>query len=131
MDASALERAIKALEIRSDSLDSWLTLCVTFVVIGVVVEVAVVIMEYYHAGNEYRRGTIRSPAKPSIPDLFWGLLRGVLVAIGVAGELGVNFKAGGVNNELRNANGKLVALLNAETAKANERTAELQSILGP
>src|ERR1035437_5789154 len=138
MDASTFESAIKALEIRSDSLDSWLKFWIILVVVGVVVEVVVVIREYFHARSEYRRGWIRSPSKPTLWDLGLGLAGGVLVAIGVAGELGVDFKAAAVEGELRNANRSLVGLLNTditrlrlETAKANERTARLQSLMGP
>lgn len=136
MDASALESAIKALEIRSDSLDSWLTFWVTLVVIGVVVEVGVVIKEYFHARSEYRRGTIRSPDKPSLWDLSWGLAGGVLVALGVAGELGIDSKSAVVRNALRDANGELVGLLNLESAKLRaaiaprELTVEQQKLIG-
>jgi hypothetical protein len=136
MDASALESAIKALEIRSDSLDSWLTFWIILVVVGVVVEVGVVIKEYFHARSEYRRGSIRSPDKPSPWDLYWGLLGGVLVAIGVAGELGIDFKSAVVRNALRDDNGKLVGLLNLEAANLRaaiaprELTIEQQKLIG-
>ena len=136
MDASALERAIKALESRSDSLDSWLTFWVTIVVVGVAVEVVVVIKEYFHARSEYRRGSIRSPDKPSLWDLLLELVGAVLVAIGVAGELGIDFKSAVVRNALRDANGKLVGLLNLEAAKLRtaiaprELTIEQQDLIG-
>lgn len=120
MDTSALESTIRALEIRSDSLDSWLKFWITLVVIGVVAEVFVVIREYLHARSEYSRGWIRSPSKPTLLDLGLGLAGGVLVAMGVAGELGIDFKAAAVGGELRNANRSLVGLLNAEAATARK-----------
>jgi hypothetical protein len=102
------------------------------------VEVFVVIKEHSHALSEYRRGWIRSPLKPTLWDLGLGLAGGILVAIGVAGELGIDFKAAAVEGELRNANRSLAGLLNTEiarlrleTAKANERSARLQSLMGP
>src|ERR1035437_8945710 len=72
MDASALERAIKVLEIRSDSLDSWLKFWIVLVVVGVVVEVFVVIKEHSHAVTaqapplplQERQGGLAGPVPP-------------------------------------------------------------------
>src|SRR3989442_613713 len=104
MEASALESAIRALEIRSESLESWLKLWITLVVVGVAIELVIVLKEYFDDLEECRRGTIRSPAKPSRWKLIFSLLGAGLVAIGVAGELGIDFKAGDVETGLRNRN---------------------------
>lgn len=48
MDASALDREISILEIRSESLDAWLLLWIAFVVVGLIVEVFVFLKEHFH-----------------------------------------------------------------------------------
>lgn len=66
MDASALEKAILSLEIRSDSLESRLLIWIVFVVLGLAIEVYVVIHGHLDAVKAYRLGSIRSPDKPLI-----------------------------------------------------------------
>ncbi len=107
MNASALEREISSLEIRSDSLEAWLLLWIILIVIGLVVEVFVVVKEHVHR-VENRTGW----------TLLLQLIGPMLITIGVAGELGIHVKAGHVNMGLRNANRKVVGLLNKEAGDA-------------
>src|SRR4051812_26063893 len=108
--AEALESAIRALESRSESLESWLKFWIFLVVVGVVLEVFVVIAEYRHALKDFRRSIIHSPDKPSGWLFFLGVLGAGLVAIGVSGELAIDFKSRDVETKLRNKNRELVGL---------------------
>jgi hypothetical protein len=113
------------LESTSRSLELWLYLFVALVVIGVVLEVGFVLWEYRGALEEYQRGTIRSPHKPSGWRLCFELLGAALVAIGVAGELGVDIKSGTVQTGLRTKNGELIQLLEGVSGAALSNAAQL------
>jgi hypothetical protein len=119
--AKALESAIKALESRSDSLEDWLKFWICLVVAGVVIEVFVVLVEYRHALEEFRRATIRTPDRPSGWMVVFGLLGAGLVAIGVSGELGIDFMSRDVETGLRNKNRELVGLFQRASSEAIER----------
>ena len=121
---AALRSSIKALESRSDSLEAWLYLWVALVVAGVVLEVGFVFWAYKEEREEYHRGTIRSPQKPRRGKLLFELLGAVLVAIGVAGELGVDVIAGRVHTDLRTNNGALIQLLEGVSASALSNAAD-------
>jgi len=126
---AALRSSIKNLASSSDSLRPWLHFFVTLVAIGVVLEVVFVLWEYCERRNEYRRGTIRSPQKPSGWKLFFELFGVGLVAIGVAGELVVDIKSDAIQTNLREKNGELIQLLEdvssaaLTTASQNEKDA--------
>ena len=127
MDASALSNSIaalrssiRALESLSDSLEPWLYFWVTLVVIGVVLEVWFVLWAYREDFEAYHRGWIRSPQRPSRWKMFFELLGAGLVAIGVAGELGVDINAGRIQTDLRTKNGELVQLLQGVSGAAWE-----------
>src|ERR1017187_10380000 len=115
---ATLRSSIKDLESSSSSLESLLYFFVALVVIGVVLEVGFVIWEYSEEREEYQRGTIRSPQKPSVWKLSFELLGALLVAIGVAGELGVDVKSGTIQTELRTKNGELIQLLEGASSAA-------------
>jgi hypothetical protein len=120
MDASTLEREIRSLDIRSESLEGWLTFWIILVVIGLVIEVFVVLKDHLHISVATDRR--------SLGELFLVLCGPLLITIGVAGELGIHVKAGKVNTDLRTANKKLVGLFSKdagdarrEAGNANER----------
>ena len=134
-DASALESAISALESAITDLDSssgiWETLAWVFtvaVVIGVAIDVRVIVLEHRDALNEWSRGIVRPPDRPSHSLFVWGLVGSILVALGVAGELGVGIKIAVRNGELRTKNAELrrksdqlIALLHVETQEAQKK----------
>lgn len=121
MDISALESRLKSLEASWSSLDSWLNFWTALVVVGVVMEIAIVLTEYQKELHEYRRGTISSPGKPNIAKFALELLGAGLVAIGVAGEFAIHTRAGKIESDMRDATRQLVALVEGDAAKANER----------
>jgi hypothetical protein len=115
----ALSNKLKTLESSWSSLDWWLNFWTATVVVGVVVELVVIAVEYRHDRSDFEGGVIHPPDKPSTMLLFWGLLGAGLVALGVAGEFRVHVKAGRVETDMRNASGRLVALI-SDRASANE-----------
>src|SRR4051794_9948257 len=110
MNVSDLLSAIKTSEGSLESLDSWLKFWIGLVVVGVVVEVLVVLVEYFHAYRAFRKAIISSPEKPSSWMLVWNLLGASFVAVGVAGELAIHVRAGKIESDLKGFNRALVVL---------------------
>jgi len=115
MDPSALESVSRTLE---SSLDcwGWSILGATFVVvIGLVIE-------YWEPVGDFI-GELRRPAATFPWRKFWGLTGGILVTVGVAGELGFTYKASRVETKLRENNHKIEESLNASTESAAKASA--------
>lgn len=121
MDSSALASALDNFEKSWSALDWWLNFWTVLVVVGVAVELLVLIIEYVHERRDFKRRVIHSPDKPSVLVYGLGFIGAALVAFGVAGEFRVHIKAGKIESEMREATRKLVALVQADTGKANER----------
>ena len=121
MDASALARELDNLGKSWSSLEWWLDFWTVLVVVGVVVELFVIIVEYIHDWRDFKRGTIHSPEKPTLLIFGLGFLGAVLVAIGVAGEFQIHTKAGKIETDMRDTTRKLVSIVEGEAGKANER----------
>jgi len=113
MDLSALERNISRLEASLGSLELWLALMTGLVVIGLV-------LEYWHEIPEVIDNLKRSWSwKPLC------IIAGaILITVGVAGELGIQFVASGKETELRKANDAVFAGLNVEAATAREEASK-------
>ncbi|MGB6944191.1 MAG: hypothetical protein WBE37_17455 [Bryobacteraceae bacterium] len=120
----ALRSSIKSLESCSNSLEWLLYVFVALVVIGVVLEVGFVVWEYREDMKEFRRGIIHSPHRPSGRKLLFELVGAGLVAIGVAGELAIDVKSGGIQTALRAKNGELIDLLQNASAVALRAASE-------
>jgi len=118
MGESALKTLLDSLEISRSSLDHWLNFWTFLVVVGVVLEVAFVVWEYLEALGEFKRGEMHPPERPKRTKFVLELLGAAFVAIGVAGELYVEAKAGDVETQIRRANDSRVALLSKETGDA-------------
>jgi hypothetical protein len=129
MPLSALESAIKILERRSASLEPWLDICVACVVTGVALEVWFVIWEYKDGLRDFRRESIRSPDRPSTGKLIFELLGAVLVAIGVAGEFWVDWKAGNIRVELQAKNGEVRRIFAGQITEATVQLDDARSKL--
>jgi hypothetical protein len=110
MDLSALESISKA---REESLDFWglmLLLATALVVIGLVVE-------YWHDVQEFWVRLTWPMA--SFPwDKFTALAGGILVTIGVAGELLVTYKASRVETQLRENSHRIETFLTQQAGDA-------------
>src|ERR1017187_1142302 len=116
MDLSALERKISNLENSLSSLEIWLGLMTTLVVIGLVIE-------YWHEISE-AIGDLRK-AKKWLWEPVCIILGTILITVGVAGELCVQFLASSKETDLRKANNEVVARL-GQTAK--DARAEVNSL---
>jgi hypothetical protein len=150
-DSSALVKAIFALESSiktlEDSSSCWERLAPWFtaaVVIGVVIEVVVDLLEHFKAVGEWeedwhdwRRGLVPGPSKPTWTLLIWGIVGGVLVILGVAGELRVGIKIATINGllrikneDLRVKNEQYIAMLygNVRDAAADAASAQGSAI---
>jgi hypothetical protein len=134
MSESALASSIAALENSWSSLDGWVKLWITLVVMGVVVELATVLTEYRSERKEYLRASILLPHPPKKPNgwrFFWEFLGAGLVAIGVSGELGAHFIGSKLETELRNKNHELVTSIQHRAANAELETARLYALTAP
>lgn len=121
MDELTLIARLKTLEASWASLDAWLRFWIFLVVLGVVVELIVILVEYFDELHEFRRGILKPPGRPSTWLLVFGLLGAGLVAIGVAGEFGIQIKAGKVETEMRDVTFNLVAIADGKAGEANDR----------
>src|SRR5579864_4428807 len=122
MNIPLLQREISTLEREIDSLETWLALMTAFVVIGL-------ILEYLHEiPEEFKRLRQQWAWKP-----LFVMAGTILITVGVAGELAVQFVASQRQTALRQANDSAFTALNsdaattrAEASKASEHTAQLE-----
>src|SRR5712671_6947551 len=114
MDLSVLEPSIADLEKSLDSLEHLLHVATGLVVLGLILEYPQVIRD---AITELRKVWSWKP--------LCDIAGGILITVGVAGELGIQFVAGKKETALRKANDAIFARLNAETAEANIKTERL------
>jgi hypothetical protein len=113
MDPIALERSIRNLENSLDSLEGWLALMTGLVVLGLV-------LEYWHEIPE----AIEHLRKAWSWKPVCIIAGAILITIGVAGELVVQFIASGKETALRKGNDAVFAALNAKTGEAIERASK-------
>lgn len=115
MDLSSWTNSIKALETSLDSLDGWITAATLLVVIGLIIE-------YWHPLTELIDSIKNRPPFP------WKQLQeiagGILVTVGVAGELAFQFKATRVQSQFRSMDHFMQADAELETFR-------LRMLLGP
>jgi hypothetical protein len=114
MDPSALSTAARSLESSSDSLSGWLFFFTLLVVIGLIVE-------YWHVFRNLL--TKRNREAKHLQEV----IGGILITVGVAGELAVQPFENRVEHKLRSANHLIEASLikSSEVAKAKAREFEL------
>ena len=117
MDLSALERAAKDLEGSLDSLGFWLFFSTALVVIGLIAEYRHDVIEFWEE--------VRRPAAMFPWPKFWAIAGGILVTVGVAGELIVGIKASRKESDLRTINHQIEGLL---TDKASENDKEAKRL---
>src|SRR5579863_9845229 len=122
MDLSALESASKALE---NSLDfrGWLLLSSTLlVVVGL-------ILEYWHEVEEFST-LIRWPMAQFPWEKLRGLVGGMIVTLGVGGELIFTYMASRVETKLRDNSHRIEATLTKEAGDAKASAIAAASALG-
>jgi hypothetical protein len=127
---SALEKEVSALEQSVDSLEKLLWFSTVLVIVGISLELYFMIDKYRSDRSAWRRGTIRSPERPSRLLLTLELFSVVLVVGGIVGELAVGIVSANKNTVLRNKNRLLVSLVNQKAGLANERAANANEAAG-
>lgn len=114
IDIDSLRRAITTLEGRIDSLEIWLAVMTAVVVIGLILEYIPEIREEFKSFREKRTW------KPLLITA-----GAVLITVGVAGELLVQFRASHDESALRSANDQVFAALNTAAATARKEASEV------
>jgi hypothetical protein len=115
MDLSALESAVRALEGSLDSVEWWLASATFLVVVGL-------ILEYWHAVRELVENI---KARPPFPwKKLQEIIGGILVTVGVAGELALQFHASTIETDIRSKTHQIEGLLNKKAGDAELSAAE-------
>src|SRR3954453_4812455 len=109
MDVAALASDIAKFEADAASLESWLTVWIVAVVVGLVIEMWVVVDEHFNERPRSRK------------KLAFHVIGPVLITVGVTGELAIHVMSGHINTELRNANRTQVALAQTEAKEAGRQ----------
>jgi hypothetical protein len=114
MDLPSLELKITALERSLDSWQSWLFVATLLVVVGLV-------LEYWHEVGELLK------ARPVEWKSVQQIIGAVFVIAGVAGELGVQYRASAVETKLRSASHGVESILKTSAETARSTAAGFQS----
>jgi hypothetical protein len=114
MELSALQKTTSALETSLDSIEFWLFLSTLAVVIGLVIEYWFPLRELLRAFRE----------RPFPWKLLLEMVGGILVTVGVAGELGFQSRASKVETTLRSDSHQIEGILNKQAADAQGEAAE-------
>jgi hypothetical protein len=124
---ATLERAISELDHRVDSIEWWVKVATWAVAIGVTAEIIVVFKEHRDEKQAWRRGTIKSPEKPSKTVFLLSLAATAVIAIGVAVEAWLGMRSADITAEIRNKSRLLVGMIRDRAAKAEERAALVEA----
>jgi hypothetical protein len=111
MDLSNLERHVKSLEASLDRVESWLLASTLLVVVGLLIE-------YWYPLGEFLEAVLR---KPFPWKKLFELTGGVLVTVGVAGELCFQFSASSKETSIRTDSHLIEGVLNSRASDAEER----------
>jgi hypothetical protein len=112
-DASALRRAISALESEIAALDKssgspeyWLAGFTLLVAIGVAIEIVVLHLDHKKEMGDWHVCEL-IPAKPTLVKVGWEIASIILVTVGVVGELGTGLWISHLDSELRSKSAEL------------------------
>jgi len=114
-----LRTHLAALEASRPLVEFWLTFCTWAVVAGVVLEVPVVLLEYWEELSDFWRGTIHTPEKPSLLLFVVGVFATSLVAAGVTGELKFQSKLGVLETQIEDTADSIISKVSIEAKNAN------------
>jgi hypothetical protein len=105
-----LEGSLKTTEGSSGGWEIFAWVCSVVVAIGVAAEIVGIVWEYRDDLNDWRRGVIRPPHRPSFKRFFWfEVLATVLVVAGVFGEAWASKELASINSQLRSKTSELRA----------------------
>lgn len=134
MDASALDKAISALQNQIsgiehgvDKLEKFLWIASVVVAIGVAMELYSLLHEYRADRAAWARGIIAVPGKPSRVVLLIDIIAVLLVVAGVVGELAVGILSANKNEQLRGKNRELIRLVEQKATDATIQAGDAKS----
>jgi hypothetical protein len=107
---------IKSLEEALDSLSFWMRFWTALVVFGLIVEYVPEVLKLFKT-------------RPFDRSLLRAVMGGILITVGVAGELYIEFRASSREDALRTANKTIIARLDREAADARTKQAEAEKEL--
>ena len=117
MDLPALEKAVRDLERSLDSVEFWLAVSTSLVVVGLV-------LEYWH---DVRELIEKIKSRPPFP---WKKLQeivgGVLVTVGVTLELILQFQASRIETNIRSDSHQIEGLLDTSAGDARKKAGEAE-----
>lgn len=118
MDESSLRAQLARLEVSRTSLHSSFRRWEWIVVAGIVLELVVLVKEYWDGWRAYHRATIRLPEKPNTLLFGLGVLGVAMVAGGISKELGIDSQIEGVETQIRGVNEQLFGIVSKEAEAA-------------
>ncbi len=105
---AALESSLKTTEGSSGGWETFAWVCSIAVALGVAAEIVGIVWQYWDDLKGWRRGTIRSPDRPSFIRFFWfEMLATVVVVAGVFGEAWASKELASINSQLRSKTSEL------------------------
>ncbi len=107
---SALESEVKALETRSVPWEHWVWVFTFLVVVGVALEWWIIRHEWHDEMRAWALGhfgVVRLAGRPSLLKLYIEIASVSLIALGVAGELGIGIEISSINGRLRGKSAEL------------------------
>lgn len=122
MDESSLRAQLARLEASRSSLHSSFRRWEWIVVAGIVLELLVLIKEYWDGWRAYHRATIRLPEKPSTLLFGLGVLGVTMVAGGISKELGIDSQIEKVETQIRGVNEQLFGIVSKEAESASTKS---------
>lgn len=120
MNELAFRSQLNNLEALRSSLHSSLRFWEWMVVVGLVIDLVVIVKEYWDELADFRRGKMHPPERPGTLLLLLGLLGTGLIAVGIARELAIDSRIEGVETETRQVNGQLFGIVSHEAQEAAE-----------
>jgi hypothetical protein len=122
MDLSAFDSAIRALEVSLSNREASLDLLTYGLILCNVVVLIGLIVEFHEEAIEFGTGRPRTRRR-------WKLtfLGGVVVILGIAGELSITFKAHRVETKVRSDSHRIEGLLNTKAGSAADNAARASS----
>lgn len=122
MDASALAKAVSVAEDKLDSLSLWLFWATFAVVVGLIIE---------YAPSVRKLVSETTPHWSERRELLFELVGGVLITVGVAGELVIQFLGAHQETELRKFNDEYVATIQHGTEALRSENLALEARIQP
>src|SRR5271169_5684386 len=104
MDESALRSQLNELEKLRSLLHSSFRFWEWMVVAGLLIDAIVILKEFWDDWEDFQRGIVHPPERPSVLLLVLALLRTGLITFGISEELAIDSRIEGVETQIRGVN---------------------------